>query len=75
MSRARALRGLWAAHQLSADSDVTVHPAGGTYRLSKPLAFGSADEGRSGHTVAYQAVAGQQPVVSGVQQISGLAGA
>ena len=59
------------AHRLSADADVVVHLAGGTYRLSKPLTFGSGDGGQNGHTITYQASAGQQPVVSGAQQLSG----
>ncbi|KRD09452.1 RICIN domain-containing protein [Streptomyces sp. Root264] len=59
------------AHRLSADTDVVVHLAGGTYRLSKPLTFGSGDGGQNGHTVAYQAMAGQQPVLSGAQRVSG----
>ncbi|MEU8876709.1 RICIN domain-containing protein [Streptomyces javensis] len=58
------------AHQLSADSDVVVHLAGGTYRLSEPLAFGPGDGGQNGHTITYQAVAGQQPVVTGARQVS-----
>ncbi|MGQ4401612.1 RICIN domain-containing protein [Streptomyces hayashii] len=59
------------AHRLSADADVVVHLAGGVYRLSEPLAFGSGDGGQNGHTITYQAVSGQQPVVSGARQISG----
>lgn len=59
------------AHRLSADSDVVVHLAGGTYRQAKPLTFGSGDGGQNGHTITYQAMPGQQPVVSGAQQISG----
>jgi len=59
------------AHQLSADSDVVVYLAGGTYRQSKPLTFGSGDGGQNGHTIAYQAVSGQQPVVTGAQQVTG----
>ncbi|MER5716180.1 RICIN domain-containing protein [Streptomyces sp. NPDC002132] len=59
------------AHRLSADTDVVVHLAGGTYRLSKPLTFGSGDGGQNGHTVTYQAMAGQQPVLSGAQRVSG----
>ncbi|MEV6942193.1 RICIN domain-containing protein [Streptomyces sp. NPDC051172] len=59
------------AHKLSADTDVVVHLAGGTYRLSRPLAFGSGDGGQNGHTITYQAASGQQPVVSGAQQITG----
>ncbi|MFI7336906.1 RICIN domain-containing protein [Streptomyces sp. NPDC050085] len=59
------------AHALSADADVVVHLAGGTYRLSKPLAFGSGDGGQNGHTITYQATAGQQPVVTGAQAVTG----
>ncbi|MGW1055700.1 RICIN domain-containing protein [Streptomyces sp. NPDC002521] len=59
------------AHQFSAGSDVVVHLAGGTYRLSKPLAFGSGDGGQNGHTISYQAMPGQQPVVIGAEQVSG----
>ncbi|MGW2638423.1 RICIN domain-containing protein [Streptomyces sp. NPDC001348] len=58
------------AHRLSADSDVVVYLAGGTYRLSRPLTFGSDDGGQNGHTITYQAMSGQQPVVSGSQQVS-----
>jgi hypothetical protein len=51
--------------------DVVVQLAGGTYRLSSPLTFGSADSGRNGHTVTWQAAAGQSPVISGGQQVTG----
>ncbi|WP_445519756.1 RICIN domain-containing protein [Streptomyces sp. NEAU-174] len=57
------------AHQLSADSDVVVHLAGGTYRLSEPLAFGPGDGGQNGHTITYQGVSGQQPVVTGARRL------
>ncbi|MDQ0766519.1 hypothetical protein [Streptomyces canus] len=43
------------AHRLSADADVVVHLAGGTYRLTKPLTFGPGDGGQNGHTITYQA--------------------
>jgi len=59
------------AHQLAADADVVVYLAGGTYRQSKPLAFGSGDGGQNGHTITYQAMSGQQPVVTGAQQVTG----
>ncbi|GHH73569.1 hypothetical protein GCM10018793_12380 [Streptomyces sulfonofaciens] len=59
------------AHQLSADADVVVYLAGGTYRLSEPLAFGAGDGGQNGHTITYQAAFGQQPVVTGAQQVTG----
>ena len=59
------------AHQLSADADVVVYLAGGTYRLAKPLAFTSADSGQNGHTITYQAASGQRPVITGAQQVTG----
>ncbi|MFC9634600.1 RICIN domain-containing protein [Streptomyces mirabilis] len=59
------------AHQLSADGDVVVYLAGGTYRLPKPLTFGSGDGGQNGHTISYQPMSGQQPVVTGAQQVTG----
>ncbi|EXU67320.1 hypothetical protein Z951_15350 [Streptomyces sp. PRh5] len=57
------------AHQLSADADVVVYLAGGTYRLSKPLTFGSGDGGQNGHTITYRAASGQQPVVTGARLV------
>ncbi|MER5512957.1 RICIN domain-containing protein [Streptomyces sp. NPDC002766] len=59
------------AHRLSADTDVVVHLAGGTYRLSEPLTFGSGDGGQNGHTITYQGASAQQPMVTGAQQITG----
>jgi len=58
-----------AAHQLSASSDVVVHVAAGTYRLTQPLRFTSADSGQNGHTITYAAAAGT--VMSGSQQVTG----
>ncbi|MBD0734886.1 ricin-type beta-trefoil lectin domain protein [Streptomyces sp. CBMA29] len=55
----------------SMSGDVVVELAGGTYRMSSPLALGSADSGRNGHTVIWQAASGQQPVLSGGQQVTG----
>uniref|UniRef100_A0AAU2UXN6 Right-handed parallel beta-helix repeat-containing protein n=1 Tax=Streptomyces sp. NBC_00003 TaxID=2903608 RepID=A0AAU2UXN6_9ACTN len=59
------------AHRLAADADVVVHLAGGTYRQSKPLTFGSGDGGQNGHTISYQAMSGQQPVVTGAERVTG----
>ncbi|MFJ5031207.1 right-handed parallel beta-helix repeat-containing protein [Streptomyces sp. NPDC088560] len=59
------------AHRLSADSNVVVHLAGGTYRPSKPPTSGSGDGGQNGHSITYQAAPGRQPVVSGAQQVVG----
>ena len=49
-----------AAHQLSATSDVVVHLAAGTYRLTAPLRFTSADSGQNGHTITYAAASGDR---------------
>lgn len=51
--------------------DIVVLLAGGTYRLSSPLALGTADSGGNGHNVIWQAASGQTPVLSGGQQVSG----
>jgi hypothetical protein len=59
------------AHQLSASSDVVVHLAGGTYRLSQPLTFTGADSGQDGHTITYAAPSGQPAVMTGAQQVTG----
>jgi hypothetical protein len=59
------------AHRMSAETDVVVHLAGGTYRLSEPLSFGSGDGGQNNHTITYQGAPDQQPVVTGAQQITG----
>ena len=58
------------AQAQSASNDVVVQLAGGTYRLSAPLTLTSADSGRNGHTVTWQAAAGQTPVLSGGQQVT-----
>jgi len=59
--------------QAAASNDVVVQLAGGTYRLSAPLVFTTADSGRSGHTVNWQAASGQTPVLSGGTQVTGWA--
>ncbi|WP_042374198.1 ricin-type beta-trefoil lectin domain protein [Streptacidiphilus neutrinimicus] len=51
--------------------DIVVQLAGGTYRLTSPLALGSADSGTNGHTVRWQAAPGQTPVISGGRQVTG----
>ncbi|WP_414642086.1 ricin-type beta-trefoil lectin domain protein [Actinocrinis sp.] len=51
--------------------NIVVQLAGGTYRLSAPLAFAAADSGSNGFTVTWQAASGQTPVLSGGQQITG----
>jgi len=51
--------------------DIVVELAGGTYRLSAPLALGAADSGTNGHTVVWQAAAGATPMISGGRQVTG----
>ena len=55
----------------SMSGDIVVQLAGGTYRLTSPLSLGSADSGSNGYTVRWQAAAGQTPVISGGQQVTG----
>ncbi|WP_433019659.1 ricin-type beta-trefoil lectin domain protein [Kribbella sp. CA-294648] len=59
------------ARARSAEADVVVELAGGVYRLSEPLKFTSADSGRNGHTVTWQASPGATPRVSGGQPVTG----
>ncbi|MFE9426444.1 RICIN domain-containing protein [Kitasatospora sp. NPDC006697] len=55
----------------SMTGDIAVQLAGGTYRLTSPLKFTSADSGSNGHTVSWQAAPGQSPVISGGRQLTG----
>jgi hypothetical protein len=59
------------AHQQSARSDVVVHMGAGTYRLSQPLTFTSANAGQNGHTIRYAGTAGQATVMSGSAPVTG----
>ncbi|CAM3576682.1 ricin-type beta-trefoil lectin domain protein [Kibdelosporangium persicum] len=59
------------ARALSDKTDVVVELAGGVHRLSAPLRFTSADSGRNGHTVTWQALPGATPTVSGGQPVTG----
>ncbi|HEX3783071.1 MAG TPA: right-handed parallel beta-helix repeat-containing protein [Pseudonocardiaceae bacterium] len=52
-------------------TDLVVQLAGGTYRLTAPLNFTSADSGSNGHQVVYRAAPGATPVISGGRQITG----
>jgi hypothetical protein len=54
------------ARAQTAGNDVVVQVAGGTYRLSAPLVFTTADSG-----VTWRAGAGQTPVLSGGSQVTG----
>jgi hypothetical protein len=51
--------------------DIVVQLAGGTYRLTAPLAFTAADSGTGGHTVGWQAAPQAHPVVSGAKAVTG----
>jgi hypothetical protein len=51
-------------------ADVVVNLAGGTYRRTEPWTLSAADSGRNGHTVTWQALPGQTPVLSGGRRIS-----
>ena len=59
------------AHQDSASSDVVVSLAAGTYRLTQPLTFTSADSAQNGNTITYSAPAGQTAVVTGAEKVTG----
>jgi hypothetical protein len=59
------------ARARSDKADVVVELAGGVHRLSAPLEFTSADSGRNGHTVTWQAMPGATPLVSGGQPVTG----
>jgi hypothetical protein len=50
--------------------NIAVQLAGGTYRLSAPLVFGTADSGSNGYIVTWQAASGANPVISGGQQVT-----
>ena len=54
-----------------AGGDVVVEVAGGTYRLTSPFQLGVQDSGQAGHKVVYRAAAGQTPVFSGAQRVTG----
>ncbi|MGW0823486.1 DUF1349 domain-containing protein [Streptomyces sp. NPDC002845] len=51
--------------------DITVELADGTYRLTQPLTFTSADSGTGGHTVTWKAALGARPVLTGAVQATG----
>ena len=59
-----------AVRSASADKDVTVILAGGTYFLSETLSFSPEDGGKNGHTVTYAAAEGQTAVISGGAPLS-----
>jgi hypothetical protein len=52
-------------------SDIDVELEGGVYQLSAPFQLGTADSGRNGFRVVYDAVPGQRPVFSGGHAVTG----
>lgn len=55
----------------SMTGDIYVYLRGGTYTLSQTLAFNDSDSGTNGHNVIYQNYAGETPIISGGQNITG----
>src|SRR6185437_16586020 len=55
------------------NGDLVVELADGTYRLTAPLVFTTADSGTNGHPITWQAAAGAHPVLSGGRSITGWA--
>jgi len=58
-----------AASRQSANGDVVVYLTGGTYRLPSPLQFTAADSGQNGHTITFEALPGQHPVLDGARRV------
>ena len=55
----------------SMTGDIVVEVADGTYRLTNPLTFTSADSGTGGNTVIWKAALGARPVITGAQKATG----
>jgi hypothetical protein len=55
----------------SMSADIVVNLRGGTYRLTNPLTFRSADSGANGHTVVYASFPGERALLSGARQVTG----
>ncbi|HEV7184373.1 MAG TPA: hypothetical protein VGN33_07735, partial [Leifsonia sp.] len=55
----------------SMSGDIAVNLEGGTYTQTSPLSLTGLDSGTNGHTVSWQAVPGQTPVISGAQAVTG----
>ncbi|MGW2962787.1 RICIN domain-containing protein [Streptomyces sp. NPDC001220] len=51
--------------------DIVVNLRGGTYPLTSPVDFTSADSGTNGHNVIYRAYGSETPVVSSARSITG----
>jgi hypothetical protein len=68
---ARAQQAMRAARAQAPDRALTCLVRGGTYRLSEPLVFTPEDSGSEGAPVTYAAFAGERPVFSGGEAITG----
>ena len=55
----------------SMSGDIDVDLLGGTYRLTSAFQLGPQDSGANGYNVVYQAVPGQNPVITGAKQVTG----
>ncbi|MFD4872452.1 RICIN domain-containing protein [Streptomyces sp. NPDC058420] len=51
--------------------DIVVNLRGGTYPLTSPVEFATADSGTNGHNVVYKAYGSETPVVSGARSVTG----
>lgn len=60
-----------AVRDANGSGNVTVVLADGTYPLTQPLKFGTADGGRNGNSVTWKAADGAKPVISGGKTVTG----
>ncbi|HEY8984695.1 MAG TPA: RICIN domain-containing protein [Streptomyces sp.] len=67
----QAARNAVRAVNANMSDDIVVNLRGGTYPLSSPVTFGTADSGTNGHKVVYQAYNGETPVITGGKAITG----
>ncbi len=54
-----------------ANEDITVYLRGGIYPVAEEIEFTGADSGQKGHTIIYENVAGETPVLDGGVSLSG----
>ncbi|MHC5906748.1 RICIN domain-containing protein [Streptomyces sp. S6] len=67
----QAARNAVRAVNANMSDDIVVNLRGGTYPLTAPVTFGTADSGTNGHKVVYQAYSGETPVITGGKAITG----
>ncbi|HEX7478457.1 MAG TPA: hypothetical protein VF331_11665, partial [Polyangiales bacterium] len=51
--------------------DIHVYLRGGTYRITKTIAFGPQDSGTNGHRIFYEAYPNETPVFNGATKVTG----